>query len=205
MISVFQKSTEIAPLDNIIQVIGRLNREGTDSNALLSIFQSDNDHRPYSEVEYNESLPILRAVKTSEELYENLSQYYETVNIKNKVNESKAQKLQNYMVDLDFSNVWKFANDNVMPDDGDSIFVPENKEQWMEIKNEFTKSEKLNKNVYRKFALLTASIPKSVSIKMIKNFCDEELLEHDILLPKLELLDEIYDKKVGLDKWLITE
>jgi CRISPR-associated endonuclease/helicase Cas3 len=196
---------EVAPLDNIIQVMGRLNREGTDSNAILSIFQSDDDHRPYSEVEYSESLPILRAVKTSEELYENLSKYYETVNIKNKLNESKAQKLQNYMVDLDFLNVWKFVNDNVMPDDGDSIFVPENKEQWMEIKNEFISSEKLNKNVYRKFALLTASIPKSVSIKMIKNFCDEELLKHDILLPKLELLNEIYDKKIGLDKWLITE
>ena len=45
--------------------------------------------------------------------------------------------------ELDFPNVWKFVNDNVMPDDGDSIFVPENKEQWMEIKNEFTKSEKI--------------------------------------------------------------
>ena len=196
---------EVAPLDNIIQVMGRLNREGTDNNAILSIFQSDGDHRPYSEVEYNESLPILKAVKTSEELYKNLSKYYETVNIKNKLNESKAQKLQNYMIDLDFPNVWKFVNDNVMPDDGDSIFIPENKEQWIEIKNEFTKPEILNKNVYKKFALLTASIPKSVSIKMIKNFCDEELLEHNILLPKLELLDEIYDKKVGLDKWLLTE
>ena len=66
------------------------------------------------------------------------------------------------------------------------LFVPENKEQWMEIKNEFTKSEKLNKNVYRKFAVLTASIPKSVSIELIKNFCDEELLKHSILLPKFE-------------------
>ena len=52
---------EVAPLDNIIQVMGRLNREGNDNNALLSIFQSDNDHRPYSEVEYNESLPILKS------------------------------------------------------------------------------------------------------------------------------------------------
>ena len=107
--------------------------------------------------------------------------------------------------ELDFPNVWKFVNDNVMPDDGDSIFVPENKEQWMEIKNEFTKSEKLNKNVYKKFALLTVSLPKLISIKMIKNYLDEELLEHNILLPKLELLDEIYDKKVGLDKWLLTK
>jgi hypothetical protein len=89
-----------------------------------------------------------------------------------------------------------------MPDDGDNLFVPENKEQWKEIKYAFTK-EKINRNVFKKFAELTASIPKSLLIDFIKNFCDEELLKRNILLPKFELLDEIYDKKIGLDKWIL--
>jgi len=192
---------EIAPIDSVIQVMGRLNREGTDDSALLSIFQIDKDHRPYNELEYNESLSILKNIKSSHELYNNLDLYYKTINMKHKLNEKKSQELKNYMIDLDFNKIWEFVNNNVMPDDGISVFIPENLVQWNEIKTEFSK-EKVSRGAYKKFIELTASLPQSVSLGEFNEFCDPVLLEKHILLPKFELLDEVYDKKVGLDKWL---
>ena len=49
---------------------------------------------------------------------------------------------------------------------------------------------------------LTASLPKSIYKLGIHNMFTQELLEKGILLPKFDALEKIYDKTVGLDKWL---
>jgi CRISPR-associated endonuclease/helicase Cas3 len=57
---------EKAPLDNIIQVMGRLNREAEDDQAQLVVYEYDieydNEHRPYpyNKLELNESEVILK-------------------------------------------------------------------------------------------------------------------------------------------------
>jgi CRISPR-associated endonuclease/helicase Cas3 len=70
---------EKAPLDSIIQVMGRLNREAEEDQSKLTVYEYDNENRPYSELELNESEKILRRVKDSTELYSSLAAYYKAV------------------------------------------------------------------------------------------------------------------------------
>lgn len=59
---------EEAPLDNIIQVMGRLNREGDNKNACLVIYPTDGNPNPYSPLEYKVTQEKIRGVKSSIDL-----------------------------------------------------------------------------------------------------------------------------------------
>jgi len=54
---------EKAPLDSIIQVMGRLNREAKDDQARLIVYEYDTEYRPYSKLELNLSEEILKREK----------------------------------------------------------------------------------------------------------------------------------------------
>jgi len=195
---------ECAPLDSIVQVMGRLNRENEYKDASLSIFQNDSDWKPYSELEYNESLKILKQIKNSIELYEKLKDYYLTISVKNQKNKELADKLSFRMAKMDFDGVWEFVYSNSLAEDEkDTVIIPD-KNQWNQIKNDLTRSEKFNKNTFRKFVRYTASLPKSPQKLGILEYFDKDLLSRNILMPKLEYLDEVYDSKnnLGLDVWL---
>ncbi|MGA7367834.1 MAG: hypothetical protein WBX01_01805 [Nitrososphaeraceae archaeon] len=56
---------EKAPLDSMIQVMGRLNREAETDEARLTVFEYDNEFRPYSQLELFESEKILREARDS--------------------------------------------------------------------------------------------------------------------------------------------
>jgi CRISPR-associated endonuclease/helicase Cas3 len=203
---------EAAPLDSIIQVMGRLNREieYTDDSQ-LAIFQEEDNHRPYSDLEYKESLPILKKVKTSGELYDELGDYYQTVFTKNAKNEKMGDKLNSYISNMDFEEVWKFVNSHALPDDDrDNVFIPSTVEEWYQIRDAFlninseSQRNSLSK-VFKKFAIFTASLPRSINLVKIKDIFDEDLFNEDILMPKLEFiqtpgkLKEIYHEDLGLD------
>jgi CRISPR-associated endonuclease/helicase Cas3 len=193
---------EVAPLDNIVQVMGRLNREGTDSNAKLVIYQTDNDPIPYSPLEFAESWSRIHNIHSSKDLYDILEQYYSEISARNSRNIDNTVELENYIRRMDFGNVWDFVNKHVFAeDDKDTVFVPE-LENWDEVKNVLMTN--LTKDAYKKFGEFTASLPVSVD-KIGRELFDQDLLEKNILLPKKENLETVYDENMGLDKWLVME
>jgi CRISPR-associated helicase Cas3/CRISPR-associated endonuclease Cas3-HD len=193
---------EAAPLDNIIQVMGRLNREGLDPDAKLVIYPTDGNELPYSKLEFDESWKILQNIHNSKEIYAILEQYYTEISARNKRNIAKTMELETYIQNLDFEKVWTFVkNELFAEDDRDSVFIPE-LEHWDELKYALVNNQL--KDNFKKYGLLTATLPRSV-YKIGIEYFDEELLEKNILLPKKEHLKIIYDETMGLDKWIISE
>ncbi|MEX1148783.1 MAG: CRISPR-associated helicase Cas3', partial [Nitrosopumilus sp.] len=193
---------EAAPIDNIIQVMGRLNREGLDPNAKIIIYPTDGSELPYSKLEFDESWKRLENIHNSKELYAILEQYYGEISARNKRNIAKTVKLETCVKNLDFEGVWTFVKKELFAeDDRDSVFVPK-LENWYEYKYALM-NNKLKDN-FKKYGLYTATLPRSVD-KIGRKYFDEELLEKNILLPKKEHLETIYDENVGLDKWIISE
>lgn len=193
---------EAAPMDNIIQVMGRLNREGLDPDAKLVIYPTDGSELPYSKLEFDESWKRLENIHNSKEIYAILEQYYGEISARNKRNIAKTMELETYIKNLDFEKVWTFVKNELFADDDrDSVFVPE-LENWNELKDALLNNQL--KDNFKKYGLLTATLPRSVD-KIGREYFDEELLEKNILLPKKEHLKIIYDENMGLDKWLISE
>lgn len=203
-VSFDQMYREAAPLDNMIQAMGRLNREGENNDAIMTIFKdTKDDWLPYSKLEWQESLKVINRVHSSKDLYDELPQYYQRIWEENKTNEEASKKLARLMIRLDYEDIWKFIKENALPDDDqDVVFIPKDQTQWNQIKNTFFSKDDLEKKKFRKFASLTASLPKSPEKLGIEKFFDAELYEMNILLPKWEYIGEVYDKIVGLDKWL---
>ena len=193
---------EAAPLDNIIQVMGRLNREGLDPDAKLVVYPTDGSELPYSKLEFDESWKRLKNIHNSKELYGVLEQYYDEISARNKRNIAKTVELETYIQNLDFEKVWTFIKNELFADDDrDSVFIPE-LENWDELKYALVNNHL--KDNFKKYGLLTATLPRSVD-KIGREYFDEELLEKNILLPKKEYLKTIYDENMGLDKWIISE
>jgi CRISPR/Cas system-associated endonuclease/helicase Cas3 len=88
---------EKAPLDSMIQVMGRLNREAETDEARLTVFEYDNEFRPYSQLELFESEKILREARDSIQLYSSLSQYYKSVSEKNETYRRYSNELEYYI------------------------------------------------------------------------------------------------------------
>ena len=193
---------EAAPLDNIIQVMGRLNREGLDPDAKLVVYPTDGSELPYSKLEFDESWKILQNIHNSKELYGILGQYYSDISARNKRNIAKTVELETYIQNLDFEKVWAFVKNELFADDDrDSVFIPE-LENWDELRYALVNNQL--KDNFKKYGLLAATLPRSVD-KIGREYFDEELLEKNILLPKKEHLKTIYDENMGLDKWIISE
>jgi hypothetical protein len=62
--------------------------------------------------------------------------------------------------------------------------------------------KRLTKTDYRIFSNITASLPRKVHLGILDKF-DPEALEKNILLPKKEYLNEIYDSVLGTDKLIV--
>lgn len=93
---------EKAPLDSIIQVMGRLNREAENDRASLVVYEYDKEHRPYSQLELDESEERLKVVKDSIDLYSLLDKYYESISEKNELYKNQSKELDGRITKLDF-------------------------------------------------------------------------------------------------------
>jgi CRISPR/Cas system-associated endonuclease/helicase Cas3 len=191
---------EKAPLDSIIQVMGRLNREAKNDQASLIVYEYDNEHRPYSQLELDESEKRLKVVKDSIDLYSLLDKYYESISEKNQLYKNQSKELDDRMTKLDFDGIWEFISKYVLEDERDPVLIPDLKD-WDEVK-ELLMKKRLTKTDYRRFSNITASMPRKVY--GIEDYFDGDVLEKNILLPKKEYLNEVYDSVLGTEKWLIA-
>jgi CRISPR-associated endonuclease/helicase Cas3 len=196
---------EKAPLDSIIQVMGRLNREAEDYQSKLIVYEYDNEYRPYSKLELNESEDILKTAKDSTELYSSLPQYYKSISEKNNLYKDHSKQLDDLIAKLDFDGIWEFINshvlDNTLENERDTVLIPDIQE-WDGIKSLLMK-KRLTKTDYRTFSNISASMPKKVTDLAIEDYFDADVLEKNMLLPKKEHLGEVYDSIIGTDKWLV--
>ncbi|MDR2203630.1 MAG: CRISPR-associated helicase Cas3' [Nitrososphaerota archaeon] len=195
---------ELAPLDNVVQAMGRLSREGECKDPLLTVFMTDGRPEPYSVLEVEESKKLLPAITSSIDLYKALPDYYKTVSNENLHNKKLADSLDVEMRKLNFDEVWAFVKKYALPDQlGDSVLVPDLKE-YDEVRQQFlsTDSNK-SRGKLKGYAELMAQLPGSLDkVEGLRALLDEDLLDLGILLPKKEALDTVYDPKVGLDKWV---
>ena len=129
---------EKAPLDSIIQVMGRLNREAENDRASLIVYEYDKEHNKY-----------------------------------------------------------------VLEDERDPVLIPDMKD-WDQVKELLMMKKRLTKTDYRRLSNITASLPKKVYDLGIVDDFDPDALEKNILLPKKEYLNQVYDNILGTDKWLVT-
>jgi CRISPR/Cas system-associated endonuclease/helicase Cas3 len=170
---------EKAPLDSIIQVMGRLNREAEDDKAKLVVYEYDNEYRPYSKLELNESEEILKTAKDSTELYSSLDQYYKSISEKNNLYKDHSKQLGDLIAKLDFDGIWEFINnhvlDNTLENERDIVLIPDMHE-WDEIKKLLMK-KRLSKTDYRTFSNISASLPKKVYDLGIGDYFDGDVLE----------------------------
>jgi CRISPR-associated endonuclease/helicase Cas3 len=196
---------EVAPLDSIVQAMGRLNREGERSDPLLTVFRVDGDHLPYSKLEFDESLDLIPRFNSSIDLYRALPAYYAKVSAENLRNKKLAEELDEKMKRLNFDDVWAFVQKHALPTElGDSILVPD-PEDWDEVKCRFLSlgSDGGKRKLYRQYAEFMAQLPCALGqIGDLESLVDEELLDKGVLMPKRECLSVVYDSKVGLDKWV---
>jgi len=199
---------ELAPLDNIVQAMGRLSREGECSDPVLTVFRVDDDYKPYSELEVGESKMLIPELKLSKDLYTALPDYYKKISAENLRNKNLAKELADKMQRLSFDEVWDFVKKHALPAQlGDPIFVPKPAE-YEEIRQQFLSSNLLKKRgkLYAQYAESVAQLPRALEkIDGLQALLDEELLDMNILLPKKDVLDDVYDPKVGLDKWVKKE
>ena len=196
---------EVGPLDSIVQAMGRLNREAESSDpATMIVFRLDSDWRPYSELEFSESLCILREVQTSQELYERLPEYYGRIDEKNQKNRRLAQELEHKTRSLEFDEVWDFVLKNVLSEDSrGSVLIP-SLDKWEEVKEYYRrKGVRPRRGRHNPHAELMAELPKTPAELKITHLFDQELIENDILLPKKDCISKLYDEKTGLDALLM--
>lgn len=198
---------EVAPLDSIVQVMGRLSREGEVSNPVLHVFNYDDDHLPYNELEYRESIKILKKVKNSRDLYKRLPEYYKKISELNAGDRGLERKLNQLLSLLDFKGINDLVFKEVFADEVDeTAIVPESEEDLKRITSELegmiNEGKRMGRDAFRKYADLTANLPKDPKMLGITGIVNEKLMSKGIMLPKVGHLAELYDENLGLDKWL---
>ena len=184
---------QVAPLDSIVQVLGRLDRENKNRDSTLFVFRSKN-HLPYSSLEYRVSERYLENIHDSVQLYKVLPAYYEEISCSDRTRTKESENIHDGVADLDFEHVWDEVRKKLGNDDRDTVYIPD-KNDWDAVKSDLLSGAKHRK---KKHDVILASLPQFLSY----DYFEPELLKMDILLPRKEMLDEIYDDRLGLDKWL---
>jgi len=192
---------EVAPLDSVVQAMGRLNRElELRETPTMVVFTLDEDWLPYSELEFVESSKILTEVKDSHQLYKSLPEYYRTIDEKNARNRRLAGELEDKINRLQFDEIWQFVWKNVLCEDSrGSVLIPDQGE-WENVKQRYdTQGLRSKRDSYKRYADLMAELPRTPEDLKITDLFDTDLYSRGILLPKSDCVSKLYDPKIGLD------
>jgi hypothetical protein len=96
-----------------------------DDRSKLIVYEYDNEYRPYSKLELNESEEILKTAKDSTELYSSLDKYYKSISEKNNLYKDHSKQLGDLIGKLDFDGIWEFINnyvlDNTLENERDTV------------------------------------------------------------------------------------
>ncbi len=196
---------QLAPLDNIVQAMGRLNRECTNERSYLTVFDWSDEgplsHRPYGQLEFEVTREFFKRNRETEstKIYEYLPDYYREIMKRNKKYEKKAENLSQCMKQLEFSKVWEKVKRET-GEEGFTVFIPP-KERFDELVGK-VRLGKFPKELY----FYSAKMPflqDGQTKKRFEELLDQELLEKGVYIGCKKGMDELYDEKLGLDKWLI--
>lgn len=210
---------EMAPLDRIVQAMGRVNRHGGTEAAEIVVFDRNPVH-PYRDVEVCETQKILDRITankavTSAEVYTKLREYYEKIALVDCKSIEDSKRLRSWMSEHDYDNVWEMVRKSAFTDYNVNVVIPyPNEALNIEREARFdTLQEDLNstvngsanvnkRNIMQRAARLSASLPE-YALERIENLLDPELLKHDICFPRNnKSLTKMYDQNIGLDRWV---
>jgi len=187
---------QMAPLDSIIQVMGRLDRESENTDAMLYLFDVDAcNPTPYTSLEFNTSKEIIKDIDNSVELYAKLPDYYKRLSTKDVSQKNQESRLLDLMEKLEFGEVWNMIKNCLGDSYAEPVFIPDTASYDMVCQDLLSDT----KHRVKKHGGLVALLP--VPSYTMKEFFDDKLYEKNILFPKKEKLTEIYDMEIGLDKW----
>ncbi len=192
---------ELAPLDSIIQVMGRLNRELTYNFPKLIIFNAkEKSVRPYSDLEISITKKILDSFERegilADDLITGLGRYYNEYFSRNAEIKSKNESLDYYIKSLSFDAINERINEVLSSEKEISVLIPD-ENNLDKVLADLKNNKKIDSN---QIAEMTADMPFG-AIESYRDLFDEELYERGVYVPKdKNSLQLLYDKKYGLDK-----
>lgn len=198
---------EVAPLDSIVQVMGRLDREGRNPNATLTVYRNQpspanpgDEWIPYTQLEWEESHNRIQQIQNSQDLYAELPRYYRHIAVTDQRSINLANELRRHMTRLDFPQVWEFVRRFIGDTRQETVYIPEDHE-WDEVKANLL-NERTRRDFQKRYVTLTANLPGTPRRLGIEDMFDPDLMEHNMLLPLRNRLTDVYDDDIGLDIWL---
>lgn len=217
---------ELAPMDSIVQTMGRLDRGAEmGGSARITIFgkYESGNTLPYDSLDVKTTYEMLKEMCgdqlgafKSDKLYEALEKYYDLTATKNSEAQEQKEKFENYVKKCQYEKVWDMVA-KTMTSYNTPIIIPHNDEDWQAIHdklksvptNELTREQKMKnarmrRDTYSKHSNMVAEFPESKICK-IRHMLDENLLENGIAFPKKTSVRELYERDgMGLDRHLIA-
>jgi len=210
---------EMAPLDSIVQAMGRLNRHGGSESAEITVFGRD-PPRPYRHIEICETQKVLDGLAAngpapSAAVYARLGEYYRAVASGDGESQKKSEDLERSMSRHDYDSVWGMVHDGAFADYNVNVFLPyPNGLAGTEPEAQFDSlfaalgdmdgqpGARRRRSIMRRAARMSAALPAS-SLGRVRDLLDPALLERGICVPRDgESLEKIYDPEIGLDRWV---
>lgn len=217
---------ELAPLDSIVQVMGRLDRSAEMGGKAKIIIFGEYDSKntmPYDGLDVKTTREVLEKLRsenhgkfTSVDLYGKLEAYYDYTKEHNKEVQAHKEKFEDYVKKQQYEKVWNMVA-KTMASYNLPIIIPDNGEEWDKIssrlrsttilkenaRDEKIKNAKARKGIYAQYSEKVAEFPEN-KIHKIAHMLDEELLSDGIPFPKKECVGELYDKNgTGMDRHLL--